>query len=172
MPSWRRRIIGIFTLGGSSIGLTFTLTEFGGDRLPVIWLIILAVFVVIYAVGLVAGVLILENDKRMSAIAFPFWAIQVPVISSPWISYGMFSGAQFNVLITAAPDIQFFWAAGSVFTFALFQDVPFAAGANIVAILVCIALVKDERPVIKVQPEPINDQLDRLASQLSQTADQ
>lgn len=178
MPTWLRRIVGVMTLGGSATGFTVTITQFVGSDFPAFTILVIAAFLLVYAYGVVAGVLVLENHQRMTAYAFPFWAIQAPVLSSSWITYSLFSGAQLNLLITGEPMVQLVWGAGASFMFVLFQGVPFAIGVNLVAIFVCVALVKYERPKVESSavrescPEPINDQLDRLASQLPQTADQ
>lgn len=165
------------TLGGSATGFTVTITQFVGGDFPAFTMLVFAAFLLVYAYGVVAGVLVLENHKRMTACAFPFWAIQAPVLSSSWITYSLFSGAQLNLLITGEPMIQLVWGAGASFMFVLFQGAPFAIGVNLVAIIVCVALVKYERPAVGSSPardscpDSINDQLDRLAAQLPQTAD-
>lgn len=178
MPTWLRRTVGVMTLGGSATGFTVTITQFVGGDYPAFTLLVFAFFLLVFAYGVVAGVLVLENHDRMTTYAFPFWAIQAPVLSSSWITYSLFSGAQLNLLITGEPMIQLVWGAGASFMLVLFQGAPFAIGVNLVAVVVCIVLVKYERPAVDPSPardpcpEPISDQLDRLASQMPQTVDQ
>lgn len=163
MPSWQRRIVGVLTLGGSATGFTVSATQFVGSDYPVFTILVFMLFLLVYAFGIIAGVLILENHQRMTAVAFPFWAIQAPVLSSSWITYGFFSGAQLNLLITGEPMIQLLWGAGASFTFVLFQGAPFSAGINLVAILICIVLVRNEKTAGDTDIGSITTQLNELS---------
>ena len=147
MSKWKGRIIGVMTLGGSAIGLAAILQESPNWTTYGISMFIFMAFAIVFVYGIVAGVLIIERTERATALALPFWLAQIPVIQSPLITYGLFTGAKFDILIQSGLDIGLTWSAGSSFSFYLLSGNPFAIGVNVVAIGVCYLILKNS-------PEP------------------
>ena len=146
MPRWLRRSIGLITLGGSATGMSVILGAVFNSPGSTAVYILFAIFFTIYTVGLTAGMLILEKDYDARTLALPFWALQVPVIATPFVTYKMFSGLQMSVVLSNWEEFGFTWAAGASFDFYLFKNVPVSLGANVVAIVVCIALDRMRPP--------------------------
>ena len=143
MKKWQRRTVGILTLGGSGAGLVIVLGQIFGTSVATIGFAILMVALILFAIGIAAGVLVLENHKLARTLALPFWAIQIPAISTPWVTYEFSSGARFNFLLAQGGNINFTWAAGSQFSFYIGQHSAVALGVNILAIAVFWVLFDD-----------------------------
>ncbi|MEX0706756.1 MAG: hypothetical protein WD078_02240 [Woeseia sp.] len=142
MKSWQRRTIGILTLGGAATGITIVLSQMVQSQLSIGAFIVSSIFLAICGLGIAAGVFVLEDDDRANQFAIPFWLLQVPVLSSAWISYEMSTGARFNVLINSGLDFRVIWGVGSQFSLYLFPEAPLNIGVNAIAIVVCLALVR------------------------------
>jgi len=136
LRSWKSRAIGIFTLGGSFTGIVVIAIEVLGEPKNAIMLVIMLVFASLYAYGVVAGVLLLEQDPRSISKVFQFWLFQIPVVGSSWVTYEFSSGVGANFFVTDEVVIHFVPAYGSHFTFYLGSDQPFFLGLNLVAIAV------------------------------------
>lgn len=82
MKLWRRRIVGVLTLGGGSIGVTAALPLLLARSNPIEWLFCTG-FIVIYAWGVWCGVRLLENRPGAERSAAKYWLIQIPAFGSP-----------------------------------------------------------------------------------------
>ena len=136
MKIWLRRSIGVLTLGGSAVGLAAIVSEVPITQLQGLSLVIVSMFAAFFIYGLVIGVLIIENSENSLVLALPFWLVQIPAITTPWISYALFTGAKFDILFQPNLDINFEWAGGARFNFYLFPDASMAIGANVLAVLI------------------------------------
>jgi len=143
MKNWQGRAIGVLTLGGSAIGLAAIVTEVPISTLQGLTLLIVAVFAVVFVYGIAVGVLIIEKAEKSLSLALPFWLAQVPVFQSAWITYGLYTGAKFDVLFGSDLNINFVWSGGAHFTFYLFPGDAAAVGVNVVAIVVCYMIWKN-----------------------------
>ena len=128
--------MGVFTLGGSSIGLAAIASEISFSQMAAMSLVLFALFAVLFCFGIAVGVLIIEETRDALSLALPFWLAQIPVFQSPWLSYALYTGAKFTILFESDIDIHFEWAGGSYFNFYLFPGASGAIGVNIVAIVV------------------------------------
>lgn len=142
MRTWQRRMIGILTLAGSGAGLAAVLQTMFGERSTISALIVYVAALSVYVIGIIAGVSILEGSRKFHSLAVLFWALQIPFLASPWLSYRFFSGIQLDVVLTLEPDLQFKWAVGSFFHFFLLPGEQVALGVNLVAIYVLRLLLK------------------------------
>ena len=149
MKNWRGRAIGVLTLGGSAIGLAAIVSAVPISTLRGLSLLIVAVFAVVFVYGIVVGVLILEKAEKSLSLALPFWVAQVPVFQSAWITYGLYTGAKFDILFGSDLNINFVWSGGAHFTFYLFPGDPGAVGVNVVALVVCYMISKNRREVFE-----------------------
>ena len=136
MPAWKRRTIGIITLGGSATGIAVISAQVLGAPLNPFTLVVLLIFAVLYAFGIFAGMLLLEQDPRSIIKVFSFWVFQIPVISSSWITYEFFAGLRFNFTVSTEGVVTFMPAIGSQFSLLIGHDTPTVFGVNFVAIAV------------------------------------
>ena len=142
MKNWQRRAIGILTLGGSSVGLAAIVSEVPILQLHGVSLLIVAIFGAVFLYGIAVGVLIIEKTDSSLLLALPLWLAQVPVFQSSWISYGLFTGAKFDILFRSDLNINFEWSGGSHFTFYLNPGDSAAVGVNVLAIMICYLIWK------------------------------
>lgn len=132
-------------LGGSSVGLAFTVTGAASTTLQGITLFILLFFLAAYVYGIVVGLMVIEEAERSLSLAFPFWAAQIPTVHSGWISYSLFTGAKIDVLLASDWDMQFAWSVGSRFSFFLLSaSETVAVGVNVFALGVCYVIWKQQ----------------------------
>jgi hypothetical protein len=142
MNVWQRRLAGVLALGGGYLGLWVALEQFfvAGDLLSKI---LCLPFLALYTWGTWCGLQIIEGADDSIRINSFFWALQVPLISSPVISYKFASGALLYVSVqpvdlTCSFDVRF----GSQFALSLFQQQPWTVGVNVFALCVWLYLVR------------------------------
>ena len=143
MTDWKRRAIGILTLGGSSVGLAAIASGIAISQLRGLSLLIVVVFAAVFIYGIAIGLLIIEKVDKSMRLALPFWLAQVPVFQSEWVSYGLYTGLKFDVLFQFSLDIRFEWSGGAQFSFFLFPGDPGVVGANLVAVFVSYTVWKN-----------------------------
>ena len=148
MKNWRERIIGVLTLGGSAIGLAAIVSEVPILTLRGLSLLIIATFAVVFIYGIVVGVLVIEKAEKSLLLALPFWLAQVPVLQSAWITYGLYTGAKFDILFGSDLNINFVWSGGTHFTFYLFPGDAGAVGVNVVAIAISYMIIRNQKDVV------------------------
>ena len=147
MKIWQRRVIGLLTLGGSSVGLAAIALETPNSQLQGLTLVIIVLFAIVFLYGIAIGVLIIENDDKSMQLALPFWLAQLPVFQSAWISYGLYTGAKFDILLQSDFNIKFELFGGARFTFYLFPGDSTAFGVNVVAVYISYLIWKNRRRV-------------------------
>lgn len=145
MKLWQRRVIGVLMLAGSASGLAIIVLTVSRLQLdPATGLIFLAFFAV-FVYGIVVGVLMLRQHRSGSALALPFWLLQIPVLQSKWLTYELFTGLKVDVLFWQDPDLKlaFNFQFGAQFEFYIGAGSEFAAGINVIAIFIAWLLWKE-----------------------------
>ncbi len=148
VPSWLSTTLGVVGVGGAAWGLLALGVSFRNTQLSASSVVISALFCVLFMFGGYAGVLAIRRSRGWLHFTTLFWLIQVPVLSSPVISYAFASGGFVTAWLQLYPPIHvgtnFF--LGSTFTFNLFTSgVPFAIGVNVIALAVSFLLVRAHR---------------------------
>lgn len=136
------RLIGILEVAGSLYGIAVMLRHLvplGTTHASVVALIGLGVF----AFVLVAGVELLDGAER--GVRLSRWAqlLQLPLLALPVFSYGLHSGAFFNVFATlqATPRLAMDWSFGSQgFVLAAAGPAVSRLGINLLALLSWLVL--------------------------------
>ena len=142
LPVWLRRLIGILTLGGASVGViaviagSFWTAPQPSTLLPGI------VFLIAYVVGILIGTLLLEGHSASLKFAIPYWLAQIPVVSTYLVTYNFSTGASVNISMGGNTQIFYGWLLGSTFNFGMLSDVTFAIGINVVAIFIAFLLMR------------------------------
>jgi len=142
MNVWLRRFFGFWALAGGAIGLGAVFGQV--MRFPHLGLaqqIALGVSVAFFGWGVWCGIRMLEGHAAAARGNRNFWLIQIPVLSTPWCAWSLFSGVQLKLSMTFAPLAwDFHWhvlgAQASVDVGA--SQRPFALGVNLFAL--CAAL--------------------------------
>lgn len=144
MKLWQRRIVGVLTLGGGSVGVTAALPLLLARSNPIEWLFCIG-FIVIYAWGAWCGVRLLENRPGAERSAAKYWLIQIPAFGSPILGYFLSSGFHITVVLQAFPfkiDGNVF--LGSTFNYSLMQiGKPWFIGINVFAAAVAWWLTRE-----------------------------
>lgn len=146
MQAWKRRTIGILSLGGGAIGVAMATQVLLARSNPLEWVLCI-VFAAIYAWGSWQGLRLIESNHRALGPLVLFWAIQVPTFSSPLAGYFLASGFHATVALQFTSLTQLNFAAnalmGSTFTYSLLQTgTPWSVGVNVFALAVAIWLFR------------------------------
>lgn len=143
MNLWTRRLMGALPIIGAGAGLTVLVTAAASvEQWNALMIAIIIGFVLFYLMGAVAGVLLLEGHRYAVTLNFFFWALQIPQLITPVITY----------LVWAPTNLGFWWNAtaskvglsyqiGSAFQLRFFsEDADVAVAMNVFALSCCIYL--------------------------------
>lgn len=104
MNSWLRRFFGFWALAGSAIGLAGVFPSLlRVQHLGLTQQIVVGLTVALFGWGVWCGFAMLESHPGAIRANRNFWLIQVPVLYSPWLSWSLFSGLQFEVAARFSP---------------------------------------------------------------------
>lgn len=141
LPRWMRRALGILALGGGATGVVIVLSNllanpsFGA-------ILVMLVFLALYAFGVWAGLLMLEDSSEALAPNMLYWLLQVPVVSTNAVGYVFFSGFHLTaraLLPDGAAKVDFL--IGSMFKFNAMQPQDNRyLGINLFALAVVLLL--------------------------------
>lgn len=134
MKNYQRRIIGILTLCGSSVGIVSSLTQLIEVN-GVIGTMVFGLVLAIYSWGAWLGLNLLENKPNFQQL-IKFWWLQVPIFWSPLLGYFLTSGFHLSVYFDFSA-IKLIWNfnLGSLFKFTLLQSGhSWQLGVNIFAL--------------------------------------
>jgi len=146
MQLWQRRILGVLAIGGGALGIAVGLQVASSSNGVLAWLLI-APFLCLYLWGIWCGVCLLEDRKGAARSNLAFWAIQVPVLQSPYFGYLFTSGFFSTVTLQpAGTKLGFQFWMGSRFEISLMQaDRPVVLGINLFALVVAVFLYRHIR---------------------------
>jgi hypothetical protein len=135
MGNVARRVLGILTLGGSFTGFVITLQQVVTTEQPATGVLFSSGFGLLYAWGCWCGVRLLENHARSMHMGRIFWALQLPVLVSPGLSYYFSTGSFLAAGVNLSQDRMFMtWQLGSQFKYGILDgSTPTLAGINLVA---------------------------------------
>ena len=138
MKPWLRRTLGLLPIVGGGAGLAVLTTVITGQQsLNVLGAVILLTFALLYLIGIVAGLWMLEGHRHAVALNLVFWALQVPQLISPVVTYVFWAptnlGVWWNVTTS---QTGFAYQVGSTFQFNLLN-----LGSNVAIALNAFALV-------------------------------
>ncbi|MBJ7575476.1 hypothetical protein [Luteimonas sp. MC1828] len=159
MRLWTRRTLGVLAIGGGALGLAVGVQAAASANGMLSWLVIVP-FLCLYLWGIWCGVCLVENREGAARANMFFWAIQMPLVQSPYIGYLFASG--FFSTITFQPfgaELGFLFWLGSKFEVSLMQaDKPVVLGVNLFALFVVALLYRSVRrapPNNSFKPTPL-----------------
>ncbi|HEX8323680.1 MAG TPA: hypothetical protein VF595_07170 [Tepidisphaeraceae bacterium] len=140
MPNWVRLALVTLSIGGGFMGMTLTagiLFRHGTE--PVAELLIGLIFLALYGLLILSGLILVQNRQNLKPLAAAF-LLQVPVISSPAMTY-RFSGGIYTPLLFGVNGVKWFIWAGAEWYFSILRPAPVAFGFNVFAVGVFAYLV-------------------------------
>ncbi|WP_368564176.1 hypothetical protein [Pseudoxanthomonas sp. UTMC 1351] len=161
MKPWLRRTLGLLPIVGGGAGLAVLTTVIAGQQdLNALGAIILVTFALLYLVGIVAGLWMLEDHRHAVALNLVFWALQVPQLISPVMTYVFWAPANIGVWWNMTTSQSgFAYQVGSTFQFDLLNigsNVAVALNAfALVCMLYLCVLYRRQYPAI--EPEVVED---------------
>ena len=140
--TWQRRVLGILTLGGSSIGMLNASNQLSNADGSLN--LVASAGLLVFAWGLFCGTRILEGAAKSFATSTLFWLLQVPLVQTAAVSYLFTSGAYGAVSIVldpAGPRLNFQLQIASGLHFALGSPTDVSAiGINWLALWAVVVL--------------------------------
>jgi hypothetical protein len=110
--------------------------------------LVLLLLVGLYGYGIFVGLKLSEGPIPIEHLRF-YFALQIPFISSPLISYRFCSGLQATVAILQS-GLAWDCRLGSEWQFSLLGSAPWGCGVNLIALIMVFVLYS---PVIHVPEE-------------------
>ena len=142
MGKWLRRVSGVLTLGGGFAGIAVIAAQFLSNVPSGVSLTISIAFILVFAWGLVAGVLVLEGSRLGTYLSLPYWLLQVPYFALPWVLYEFSSGAQLALAVRGV-GFSYSWSLGARFNLFFGSDVDWFVGVNIFALAMFVLLLRE-----------------------------
>lgn len=159
MRLWQRRVLGVLALGGSFLGLSIGFEQLFAS-VPLLSKVLCMPFLGLYAWGIWCGMALFEGADGAFRSNRRFWALQIPVLSSPIAGYTFASGCLLTISFQpAGARFNFGARFGSQFGYSLLQsEQPLAVGFNVVAVGVCLFLtrcIRRQEPALLVGTDPV-----------------
>jgi len=155
MKPWLRLTVVTLAIGGGFSGFSLTIMRIPEVlKTQPVYLVIAFLFLALYAFVTASGIACVQKPERTAPLIFSF-AIQIPLISSAFITYRFFAGFHVTIGVTgggffARCDLGSGWFCG------LFQNPPpFGLGINLFALLMVVLLIRSHRAVLRDIEEPL-----------------
>jgi hypothetical protein len=145
---WLSTALGILGLAGAAWGSLAIVWNLAASAFSLSAAIISTIFAVLFLFGGYAGVLAIKRSRGWLHYTTLFCLIQVPVLSSPLLSYTFASGGLIIGWVQIYPPVHIGTNLflGSTFTFNLFSSTePIRLGVNFVALAITVLLVRAQR---------------------------
>ena len=139
----------VLEVGGGFAGLTMLLMEHPWRaNIPLNMRIFSALFGILYIFGIVAGLTLVEWSRLGIRLSLIYQALQIPVISSPLITYELFSGLQIGL---GCREDKFFilCQVGSRIVLYVMRKNLWGIGINVLALALFVYLLLQIRPKTK-----------------------
>lgn len=159
MNKWLKSFLLLSQIGGGLLGIGIIGRVFLAGNLTPIAMIINSAFVIVFAFGILAGLALIKKPKLGLILSLIFQGIQIPIIITPSIGYILSSGAFLNVYWHGTGWGTKFAFLGSRYYFYLNSGEPWCAGANIVALVLFVFLIREiwlEAAVLKISKSELS----------------
>ncbi len=127
---------------GGLLGIALICGNFLSGQLTSIGVIFNFAFVLVFAFGIMAGVVLIKKEKLGILLSIIFQAMQIPIFIGSKLSYVMFTGACFNIY-KHATGYGFDFYFGSRYYFYINSGEPWLIGINIVALVLFVLLIRE-----------------------------
>jgi len=143
--------LGLAGVGGAAFGfVALAAALIGGQVSPGFGtIVVLLIGTVLYAFSAYCGVFALQRRFGWLRKNFVLWAIQVPVFTTPLLSYTFATGALLSIWVRPnPPGAGFNYFLGSSFAIQLFTPSALLIGVNALALAVAWYLLRLERSAV------------------------
>lgn len=134
MNIWAKRTLVVLSMGGGIFGLVVVLLSLLRGGVSIATGLILIAAMGAYSLGLIGGIKLIGNTDAGLRWLRAYFALQIPVVSSPVLSYFVASGAAVNVGWVQA-RLFLTGRLGTEFEFTFFVSRPWGIGVNLVGLL-------------------------------------
>jgi hypothetical protein len=153
-----KRVLGLLPIIGGGAGLTLLASMLANQSPNPLGIAIMLCFACVYALGIVAGLWMLEGHRHAVALNLVFWSLQVPQLYSPVASYLFWTPTNLGVWWNAtASKAGFSYQVGSSFQFSMFSTgMDFILALNLFALacsLYLYALYRRQYPATRAVAE-------------------
>ncbi len=141
MNRWVRRILIVLEVGGGFMGFSMMLVSLkGGVSMPAHAVIGFGVFACAFLFGIFSGLTLVDKPKMGVLLSAVYQMIQIPIVSSSWITYNLYSGAQIGIHWSEGKLAVTFHCGARSF-FAWEHGEPVQIGVNVLALGLFIYLL-------------------------------
>jgi hypothetical protein len=141
MNKYLKITVSLLQVLGGLLGIALICINFLSGQLTMIGVMFNFAFVLVFAFGIMAGVVLIKKEKPGILLSMIFQAMQIPVLIGPKLSYILFTGACFNIY-KHAMGFGFDFYFGSRYYFNINSGEPWLTGINIVALVLFILLLR------------------------------
>jgi hypothetical protein len=144
VPGFVPVTLGLVGIAGAAWGLMGLSIVLAKGWPGVLNMLFAAVAASLFIFGAYAGVLALRRAHGWLRTTTVFWALQIPVLSSPVVSYSLASGGFVSVWLQLYPSLLLGnnFSLGSTWMVSVFGKAPFVVGANLVAVAKVLYLTR------------------------------
>jgi hypothetical protein len=167
MNIWTKRLLILVSVGGGYCGAVFMFLLFPQVRGNVAGYFLIAAMIATFAFGVFAGLRFIEGEAKGLKLLRWFFAIQVPILSSPIFAYQLSSGFGVN-LSWIGERLSAFFRFGSEMGVWILQDRPWGLGVNAFALIMLVwthRLIRGREKRPNKAPEPTTTSVTSPAAQ-------
>ncbi|HUU16910.1 MAG TPA: hypothetical protein VMW72_07170 [Sedimentisphaerales bacterium] len=159
MNKWIKYLLIVLEVGGGFTGIStmFLLQQWNTSTYRYFWWVFSIYVVFLFLFGIVAGLALVERPQLGAALSAVYQAFQIPVVSSPLLTYEFYSGLQLGFGL-AKGGLAFFVKYGARFALQLSMSAaPWSIGVNALALALFVYLLLQLLPKAKaVEPSSIS----------------
>lgn len=142
MNKWLIRISVIMQIGGGFLGIVASLTNLFQAQFSVATIILTIIAIIFFIFGIYSAILLIERKSSGLDYSIIFNFVQIPVLTSPIISFYIHAGAYFTITLGIV-KFNFNYMLGSIWHISFFmRDESFSLGANLIAVIFFLLLDK------------------------------
>jgi hypothetical protein len=134
MNIWTKRLLILVSVGGGYCGAVFMSLLFSQVRGHAAAYLLVVAMIATFGFGVWSGLKLIENEARGLRLLRWFFAIQIPILSSPYVAYHLSSGFAINVS-WMGKQLSAFFRFGSEMGVSFLQNQPWGLGVNVFALI-------------------------------------
>ena len=152
MSTFARRSVGTLDIAGGVVATTLFVLQLVAMPSNFFAYLVVSAYIAVACWGVLAGVLLLEQDPRARWHNLMFWSCQVPVLFLPGIGHKLGIGAFLFAWVEYPLRFAFFFGTGAEFKFRLFKiEDPTIVGVNLIALAIAYGFYRTAPPTHSVR---------------------
>ncbi|MHC4727724.1 MAG: hypothetical protein ACYS17_10915 [Planctomycetota bacterium] len=154
----------VIQIGGGFMGLVFLLNKNPlGEGVSLSMRIFFALFACLFAFGIAAGLALTEWPRRGLQMSLIYQVLQIPIVSSPIITYVFFSGLRIFAGWKEGNGFVLYEFGTNIAIYVMRED-PWSISINLLALVLSVYLLVQLRPKKKAIP-PEEDTMMNLVNE-------